>query len=269
MEKKKSFILFVLINVLIAVVAIAVMIWITFVALDRYTEHGVEKIVPELRGTYLPEAEVLLRAQGLFPRVIDSVFVRNRPLGTIVEQIPPPNARMKRNRPVYLTINSRQIPQVLLPHVVDFSARQAEATLTASGLRVERIDRVPAQFQNLVLDVLYRGESVKAGHRIPQGGSVVLVVGQGLGEQEIPIPNLIGMTLDEAQRMIRSASFIIGASHNHDDESQAQQFVFRQDPDFGSVVPVGTRINLWFTTDRELLNEVQQRATHTRDDDFF
>lgn len=269
MEKKKSFVLFVVINILIAVAALAAMVWITFVAIDRYTEHGVEKIVPDLRGAYLPEAEVLLRTQGLFPRVIDSVFVRNKPLGTIVEQIPPPNARMKRNRPVYLTINSRQIPQVSLPHVVDFSARQAEATLTASGLRVERTDFVPAQFQNLVLDVLYRGQSVQAGHRIPQGSSVVLVVGHGLGEEQTPIPNLIGMSLEEARRTIMNASFIIGASHNHNDESAEQQFVFRQDPTFGSVVPVGTRINLWFTTDREVLNEAQQRTTHTREDDFF
>jgi len=269
MEKKKSFILFVVINILIAVVTVAVMVWITFAAIDRYTEHGVEKIVPDLRGAYVPEAEILLRAQGLFPRVIDSVFVRNKPLGTIVEQVPPPNARMKRNRPVYVTINSRQIPQVALPHVVDFSARQAEATLTASGLRVERTEFVPAQFQNLVLDVLYRGESVQAGHRIPQGGSVVLVVGRGLGEEKIPIPDLVGMTLEQARRTIMNASFIIGASHNHNDESQQQQFVFRQDPAVGSVVPIGTRINLWFTADREVLNEAQQRPQRTQEDDFF
>jgi beta-lactam-binding protein with PASTA domain len=268
MSKKKSFALFALSNILIAVAVVAVLVWVTFAALDRYTEHGVEVAVPDLQGAYLEEAEIILRAQGLFPRVIDSVYVANARLGTIVEQIPAANSLVKRNRPVYIITNSRQVRQIPLPGVVDFSSRQAEALLRAHGIKVARIDLVPSQYRNLVIDVLYKGASVPAGHRIPQGESVVLVVGRGLGEETAVIPNLIGLPLENARRTIMNASFIIGATHFDNNNESEANFIYRQQPASGANVPSGTRIDVWLSTDRERLNESNQ-PTRAQEDDFF
>ena len=272
MNKKVKFTLFVLANILIAVAIICILIWGTFRALDRFTEHGIEVVVPDLQGAYLEEAELVLRAKGgLFPRVIDSVHVAGVRRGTIVEQIPQAGSHVKRNRPIYVIINSRQVPQIPLPgSVVDVSVRQAEATLRASGIRVERIEFVPAQFNNLVIDVLHRGQSISAGHRIPQSESVVLVVGRGLGEETAVVPNLIGMTQEDARRTIMNASFILGATSFENNIESENSFIYRQRPASGANLPSGTRIDIWLTTNRDRLNQANEPAqTPEREDEFW
>ena len=118
------------------------------------------EIIPDLKGSYVEEAEVMLAKQGLFPQVIDSVYVRDKKLGTIIEQIPPANSTIKRNRPVYLIINSRQIRQVPLPDVNDVSYRQADAMLKSIGLNVSNVEYTPSEYKDLVIDVKYRGRSI-------------------------------------------------------------------------------------------------------------
>ena len=82
---------------------------------------------------------------------------------------------------MYLVINSREVRKVALPAVNDFSSRQANSMLTASGLQVESIEYVPSEYRDLVIDVKYQGESVTPGTPIPEGDSVILVVGRGTG----------------------------------------------------------------------------------------
>ena len=87
---KNSIVGFILKNILAAAVLVAAGVWITFRAIDKYTEHGVAEKVPDLRGAYMAEAEVLLAAQELYPQIIDSVYMRDKRLGTIVDQTPCP-----------------------------------------------------------------------------------------------------------------------------------------------------------------------------------
>jgi len=271
MNKTIKFALFVLVNVLIAIAVISILTWGTFRALDRFTEHGIEFVVPDLKGANLEEAALVLRAQGrLFPRVIDSVHIAGARPGTIVEQIPQAGAHVKSNRPIYVIINSRQIPHNILPGVVDFSARQAEAQLRASGIRIERTELVPSQFRNLVVDVLHRGVSVPPGHRIPQNESVVLVVGRGLGEEMAIVPNLIGMSLENARRTSLNAAFVLGATHFENNITDENSFIYRQNPPSGASLPSGTRIDIWLSTNRDRLLQPQQgQQTPVREDDFF
>ena len=99
---KETFGGFILKNVLIAIGIIVALSWIALIGIDFYTHHGESEVIPDLRGSYVEEAEVILAKKGLHPQVIDSVYVRGKKLGTIIDQIPPANSNVKRNRPVYL-----------------------------------------------------------------------------------------------------------------------------------------------------------------------
>src|ERR1035437_3901287 len=123
---KETFGGFVLKNVLVAIGIIVAISWITLICIDFYTHHGEAEVIPDLRGSYVEEAEILLAKKGLYPVVIDSVYVRDKKLGTIIDQIPPANSSVKRNRPIYLIINSRSVRQVTLPEINDVSYRQAD-----------------------------------------------------------------------------------------------------------------------------------------------
>lgn len=268
---KKSFGGLLIKNILIAFVLIVAAIWFTFWAINKYTEHGVEETVPDLRGAYVEEAEILLSVQGLYPKIIDSVYTRDKRLGTIVEQIPLPGTKMKRNRPVYLIINSRQIRQVTIPGVRDFSSRQASAMLKANGVNIASIQYAPSQYKDLVIDIKYKGESIQPGDKIPDGESVVLIVGRGLGNEETSIPQLKGFTLEEARKSIVSSSFVLGATYYDKNHTEGDEYiVYRQEPDGGKVVPSGTKVNLWLTTDPELLDAMKKGTyTSTKDEEFF
>lgn len=258
-------------NVLIATGIVLILLWVTFRFINSYTEHGVEEQVPDVRGAYIEEAELILKAQNLYPEVIDSVYMRDKKLGTIIEQVPAPDSKIKHNRPVYLIINARSIRQISLPAVVDYSHRQAAAMIKAAGLKVESVQYIPSEYKDLVMDVKYKGKSIQAGHKIPEGDGVVLVAGSGLGTEETTIPNLKGFTFDEARRVIMSSSFTVGAAH-YDSESteNGESFViYRQRPVDGTKVPRGTRIDIWLSTDRSLIDKSFDEAEDSIDERFF
>jgi len=112
---------------------------------------------------------------------------------------------------------------------------------------------------------------VSAGSKIPEGESVVLIVGRGLGTEEVIVPTLKGMGLEEARREIIDGILILGATYyDKSDNDEKSYFIYRQDPEDGKFVPSGTKINVWLTTDEELLIETNKRTyTNTQDEDFF
>ena len=208
---KESFAGFVLKRILLAITIFVALAWITLLIVDQYTRHGEFEVVPDLRGMYVEEAQLLLSNQDLYPQVIDSVYVRNKKLGTIIEQTPVPNSTVKKNRPIYIIINSRQVRKIPVPDVTDVSFRQADAMLKAIGLNVSGVDYKPSEYKDLVIDIKYRGRSIEPGARIPENSYLTLVVGSGVGDETVSVPSLKGLTLDEARTETISASVIIGA----------------------------------------------------------
>lgn len=230
----KSDLKFVGVNVLLAVVAgIAIMV-VLISYLRTYTEHGVEVEVADVRGLVEAEATPLLSAQGLSLVVIDSTYSDKVPFGTIVDQDPKPNSHAKHGRSVYVTINATTKRQVTMPNLQDISYRQAETTLRGMGLEVDTIyDYEPSMYRDLVLDVKSNGESVPPGEKIAVGTKVRLVVGFGQGTEEVEVPSVIGMTLQEARRTLLAHRLIVGAVTFDDEDDGTPQFVYRQIPAAG------------------------------------
>ena len=263
---------FVLKNVLIAVGIIIVLSWIALIGIDFYTHHGESEVIPDLRGLYVEEAEQILAKKGLYPQVIDSVYVRNKKLGTIVDQIPPPNSIVKSNRPIYFIINSRKVREVILPEINDVSYRQADAMLQSVGLSVASVVYTPSEFKDLVTDVTFHGRTVFPGSRIPEGSALVLVVGSGTGESENKVPALKGIDLEEATQKASSASLIIGAVEYDVTPSgnEMNYIIYRQRPAAGSSLPAGGQIDVYLSTDKSRVNEVfEEDKKQETDEQFF
>ena len=274
MDWKKSFITYIAKHFIAAIVilfvaGIAVLWWIA-----GYTHHGKTEVLPDLRGLYVEEADVLLRKIEIYPNVVDSMYTSEKPLGTILEQTPPAGSTVKRNRPVYLIINSREVRQVSLPNVDDVSYREADAMIKSTGLRVGAVQYVPSEYKNLVLSVTLDGEIVNAGTRLPEGTAVTLVVGRGLSEGESAfVPSLVGLTLDVARQKIASLSFIVGAiEYDLKSSGNAQEyFIYDQSPNIGTSLPQGSRIDIWLSKDSTLLdgNYKKPNRKQTEDEEFF
>jgi beta-lactam-binding protein with PASTA domain len=254
---KETFGGFVLKNVLIAIGVIVALSWITLFCVDFYTHHGEAEVVPDLRGSTVEEAQVILASKGLRVQVIDSVYVRGKKLGTIIEQNPSPNSNIKTNRPIYVKINSRFVRQVTLPELSDVSYRQADAMLQSIGLSVGSVEYAPSEYKDLVIQVKFHGRAVLPGTRIPEGSAVVLVVGSGEGNAEVQVPAIKGMSLEDATQAITTASFVVGAVEYDTTPSgdEAEYIIYRQRPAAGSSLSAGSKINLYLSKDKSRMNE--------------
>lgn len=260
---KETFAGFVLKNVLIAISIVVALTWIALICMDYYTHHGDYQVVPDLRGSYVEEAEQILAKQGLFVKVIDSVYVRNKKLGTIIDQIPAPNSNVKNNRAIYLIINSRQVRQVTLPDVSDVSYRQADAMLQSIGLVIGSVEYAPSDYKDLVMKVKYNDRSILAGTRIPEGSSVVLVVGNGLGAAASVVPAIKGLGKEDATAEILSAQLVVGAVEYDTPPSgdEKDYIIYRQRPAAGTSLSAGTAIDIYLSKDKSRVNEVFEEDT--------
>jgi len=266
----KSDFKFVGLNIFLAVVVGLAILVILIAYLRRYTEHGVEVVVTDVRGMVQAEAEPILAGQGLVLVVIDSTYSDRVPFGTIVDQDPKPNSHAKHGREVYVTVNASTKRQITMPNLQDMSYRQAETTLRAMGLEVDTIyDYEPSAYRDLVLDVKSKGASVQPGQKLPVGTKVRLVVGFGRGTEEVEVPMVLGMTLQEARSMLLSRRLTVGAvSYDEPAQEGVQQYVYRQIPNAGDKLLEGETVALKLSADIEKAATVGNSSKQEEDEWF-
>ena len=257
MERKQYFdkkdLGFVGANIVLAVlVGVIIIVGLVF-WLRRYTQHGIEVQVDDVRGLVVAEAEPVLAANGLRLIVVDSTYSDKVPFGTIVEQDPKPDSHAKHGRAVYVTINATTKRLIILPDLQDMSYRHAETTLRGLGIRVDTVyEYEPSAFRDLVLDIKMNGKSVQPGDKIPVGSKVRLVVGYGKGTEQVAVPTVIGLTLKDARSLLLNKHLTVGAVYyDEEQEEGVEQFVYSQTPDAGEKVLEGETVTLKLSSDIE------------------
>lgn len=155
------------------------LIWLSLIALDIWTDHGHYQTVPSVKGMKYDAAVSQLQSYGLSSQVADSIYDSTVPPGTVVEQSPRPDTNVKSKRTVYLTISAFTPKMVSLPNLIDTSARQARSTLEGLGFLYINETYVASEYKDLVLGVRFNGVPVQPGARIPVSATITLEVGQG------------------------------------------------------------------------------------------
>jgi beta-lactam-binding protein with PASTA domain len=177
--------------------------------------------------------------------------------GVVLDQDPAPGSFVKEGRTLYFTVTRKNPPEVMLPDLVDNSLRQAESTLRSFGLvRGELIPR-PDIAVNAVLEMQIDGEKVKAGTKVDKGTIIDLVIGQGLEISRVLLPNLYGLTFQEALFVLQTSGLKPGLTLF--DASVVDSMnckVYRQNPQFRLQESVlsGEAIDLFMTESEDVLN---------------
>lgn len=168
-------------NIAGMILFVAVLIFGTLKWLDSYTRHGEGIKVPDMTRMSIDEAERLLTSKGLEYVVTDSSYMSGVPAFTIIQQTPAAGKIVKQGRTVYLTVSTKRIPMKKIPDIINNSSlREAEARLNASGFKVTDIVYEQNEAKDWVLGLEYRGKQLEHNAMIPEGSSVVLIVGDGL-----------------------------------------------------------------------------------------
>ena len=222
-------------------------LFVFYLFLPFYTRHGSSILVPDVSGKNLTEAQKILSKSNLSWEIRDSIYSVDIPAMNVVKQYPVPLSTVKPGRAVFLTINKITPPSVKLPKLVDISVYQAKSRLESWKLGIKEIKKVPDIAQNVVLKVLYNGKEVKEGFVLPQGSQLSLIVGEGLKKNLVEVPNLLGLTLENAEAELRRNGLKLGAK-TYDVAAKGQSGkIFKQAPTSAdsATVQEGSDVDVW------------------------
>lgn len=169
----------ILFNIILIILTACGLVWIGLTWLDSWTGHGKYEIVPDVKGLSYSRAAEVLRSGNLIAELSDSIYDDRVAPGTVVDQMPKMNDKVKPHRTVYLTINAFSPKSVTLPDFNGLSLRQAQSVLDGYGFKNVRINYVPSEYKDLVLGAKFNGIALKGGTRVPISASISLEVGEG------------------------------------------------------------------------------------------
>jgi beta-lactam-binding protein with PASTA domain len=237
-------------NLIRAVVGIFALILVVFFSLQFYTRHNQTYPVPELTGLHVDEAIRVLKSQS-FDFELDSVYQVDATPGLVIDQDPLPQAKVKKDRTLYLTIITRSAPEVAFPELIEKTFIESRALLNSYGLKLGDTIYRSDIARDVVLDALFGGQPIQAGRNIPKGSIIDLVLGNGLGGDQVEVPDLFGLTLFEVRFALQGSSLNLGEIHYQGvitDSLSAK--VILQSPMAGpALVSVGTPIDLYLSNE--------------------
>ncbi|MBQ9878355.1 MAG: PASTA domain-containing protein [Bacteroidales bacterium] len=245
-------------NLILALVYIAVLVAGVTIGLAFFTNHNKEIEVPDFTTLSVKDAAQLAESVGIRVEVTDSVYVRRMERGAVFSQNPAAGSRVKKNRLIRLTTNAVNAKQVSMPNLVGYSMRQAKAELSSKGLNLGKLIYVSDMATNNVLKQQYRGKDIKTGTMIDSGSEVDLVVGLSDTDNQTRVPNVVGMKYNRAVDAVHDNSLNVARTtfddsvQNYNDSLNA--VVFRQSPSASSApIGMGGEVSLFFTLDESKL----------------
>lgn len=234
-------------NLIIAIASVTGFLIIIFFSLRFYTRHGEGVPVPKLKGLPVEQAIQMLESQGLRYQV-DSVYQMDKAPGLVVEQDPDANTNVKMNRTIYLTIITRNAPDVGFPDIFEMTYLEARAVLSNYGIKISDTTYASDIVRDRILEANYKGHQLRKGDEIPKGSVISLVLGDGRGASEVDLPDVTGLSLPEAIFSLKGSSLEPGTilyEGNITDSTTAT--VVKQYPavsDSLSKVAIGTHVDL-------------------------
>jgi beta-lactam-binding protein with PASTA domain len=235
---------------LAALLLTVVLLWLSMQILSLYTHRGESLAIPDFSGMTMAEAQRVAKKMNLRFELSDSIYKAGKKPGTILMQNPGAGHKIKSGRMIYLTLVSSIPGQEEVPKLTDISLRQARVLLESKGFALGRVEFIPSEFNDLVLEQKNNGVPVLPGSRLDNGATIDLVVGQNGGINETLIPDFTGLPLAEVMIMcnlkqLQTGSVVFDESvTNHSDSVTAK--VISQFPlaDSTVFVPAGSVVNL-------------------------
>jgi len=194
-----------LLTVLIVILALALLVVLfNWVVMPLVVGRGRETTVPNVVGLdRFAAVESVLNA-GLLLGEVRSVSNATVPLDRVVAQHPEPGQRVKLGRKVQLDVSAGG-SKLKVPHVEGLTLTRATALLLESGLAVAGVESL--RKPNLPPGQIFATRP-PAGVEVDEGDSIFVQIAFRTGN--FPMPNLIGMNLEEAHGIITAQGLVLG-----------------------------------------------------------
>jgi beta-lactam-binding protein with PASTA domain len=169
-------------QLLFAVVALVILVFLLMLWLKSTTNHGDTIKVPDLAKMQLDKVEDTLDDMDLRYEVMDSAnYNPVYPQYSVIEQVPKAGKLVKEDRKIYLALNPSGYAKIPVPNVVGITRRQGEPTLLATGFKIGKISTRPYIAKDEILELRYKGEKLTPGTKLGKTAVIDLIIGDGTG----------------------------------------------------------------------------------------
>lgn len=258
-------------NLVLICTVLVLLLILSYIALALGTRHGMRRTVPDFTGLVLKDAQYYASERGLKLIINDSLYVPAYPGGMVLEQLPKGGVDVKAGRKIYITINSFAQKKLPMPYVAGRSLRQAKNMLESAGFGIETLEYVEDIATNYVLAQIFDGVEVtdKSAIKAEKGSGVTLRVGVSPEQNSTTVPRLISRTLFDAKSKLWEQGLNVGEVTydegitllNQDDARVCRQSVLQ-----GTTLPLGSKISLHLTLDREVVAAAAEEADRQVDE---
>lgn len=216
---------------LLAAVVLAFLLFYGFLKmLGLITKHDATLTVPAVMGKKTEDAIKLLESKGFEVQIQDSVYTDTAAKGIVLKQLPEGNSTVKVNRMVFITINRVVPPSFDMPKLEGQSLGAALDILERSHLKLEDTLFKPDFMKGYVLEQQYKGRKIVPGSKIQWGSKITLIIGAGVENERMIVPDVIGLTYAEAKAQLEAQGIIVVAAPNANVKDTGLAFVFDQRP---------------------------------------
>ena len=227
-------------------ILLAVILIFNFILLPMYVS-GSEINVPNVVGMTEEEAIEVLKDADFNPQLSDTSYGVSLPPGRIFLQKPEAGKIVKEGRTIYLFLSGgEQI--IALPMLKGKSVRDARFALERIGLKLGKIEELASSHpKDMVFD-----QQFAEGTKLKKGQSVGISVSIGKGAGNISVPDLIGKSLTEAQRILSDSTLSVGKVNYQISNTLLPNTVLDQYPAPGNKLNSGSSVDLFLTKEGRL-----------------
>jgi len=239
-------------NIFLALICLPFLFFLYLKFLSIYTLHDKLITVPDFLNYHISNLDSISEVNNIRYVIIDSVSNSDKNKGVVINQIPKPNSKVKRQRRIYLTVTESNTRIVKFPDIYDLTLRQALREIEIVGLSVGKLEYKSDIATNKILDFNVNGISIFIGQEILKGTIVNLVVGKGLITEYVFVPNLIGLNRVAAHIVLKSSSLNIGSEfYDMDCIDTLNALIYKQNPSYNNdnQLKLGSTLDIFFKND--------------------
>lgn len=234
-EKKRSSLGGTLLGILVALVVIggAALFAIRHQGGDRDTV-----ILPNVVGMQSEAARKVLEDEGLTVSIEESTK-DGAETDEVIAQRPDANEKVHKNDTVVLVVNA-QVETIDMPNLAGLSIDEARIALSRRGLELGKIS---SEFSDAVDEDQVVRTNPEADTKVAVGSTVDIFLSKGKEEKNAVVPNLIGVTKEEAEKYLKDSKLTLG-DVKEEYNSATEGTVFYQQYRSGNVLQEGTSVDV-------------------------
>ncbi len=218
-----------------------VILLMNFIVMPWYVRHNTLVKVPSVTGLNFEEAKLKLDETGLEGTQGDIRYDPSKPIGTVIDQIPPPDQIVKDGRRIYLIISGgEQLYDV--PNLVGRTLREAKFILTQRNLLTQEVEYKPS-VQYPAGIVLAQLETT--GSKVKKGTQIGLIISTGMESGDIKVPDITGKNIEEAKKLLIASKLTIGKINYQPTDNLPINAVIDQYPKANTMAKENQKIDLF------------------------